>query len=85
MYEVAILTIHPKTAKLNIVATEKARVRYRESSAATEMRINQLIVEFDSQLLRMQRPSTRRSMQGAFEASGKELGRAAVAAVHKRD
>ena len=51
---------------------------------APESRINSLSADFDALLLRMQRPAVRHSMQAAFRASPKQLGRAAVAAARKR-
>jgi antitoxin Phd len=57
---------------------------YTALSGAPEARINSLTAEFDSLLLRMQRPGARGSMQAAFHASPKQLGKAAVAAARKR-
>jgi antitoxin Phd len=45
---------------------------------APESRINSLSAEFDSLLMRMQRPRVRHSMQAAFRASPKQLGSAAA-------
>jgi prevent-host-death family protein len=58
--------------------------QYATLSGAPQAEINSLSAEFDSMLLRMQRPGARRSMQKAFRASPKQLGRAAVAAARKR-
>jgi len=58
--------------------------QYSALSGAPEARINCLSAEFDALLTRIQRPAARRAMQKAFHASGKQLGRAAVAAARKR-
>lgn len=51
---------------------------------ATERKLDTLSGEFDALLARMQTPEARSGMQAAFEASPKQLGRAAVAAARKR-
>jgi len=51
---------------------------------ATEPKLQALTAEFDALLARMQTPKARAGMKAAFEASPKELGRAAVAAARKR-
>jgi antitoxin Phd len=53
-------------------------------SSATKFRLDTLREEFDGLLARMQTPQARRGMQAAFEASGEELGKAAVEAVRRR-
>jgi antitoxin Phd len=58
--------------------------QYAALSGAPEARINRLSAEFDSLLLRMQRPGTRKAMQAAFHASSKQLGKAAVVAARRR-
>lgn len=57
---------------------------YAALSGAPESRINTLTAEFDSMLMRMQRPSVRNSMRTAFRASPKQIGKAAVVAARKR-
>ena len=57
---------------------------YTALASAPESRINTLSAEFDSLLVRMQRPGARNSMQAAFHASPKQLGKAAVVAARKR-
>jgi prevent-host-death family protein len=57
---------------------------YTALSSAPEARINSLSAEFDSLLMRMQRPGARKAMQAAFHASPKQLGKAAVVAARKR-
>lgn len=53
-------------------------------SRATETRLDTLGREFDVLLARMQTPKARLGMKTAFAASGKELGKAAVAAARTR-
>jgi antitoxin Phd len=57
---------------------------YTTLSNAPESRINTLSAEFDSLLMRMQRPGVRKSMLAAFRASPKQIGKAAVVAARKR-
>lgn len=51
---------------------------------ATESKLDTLSSEFDALLARMQTPKARAGMKAAFDASPKQLGRAAVAAARKR-
>ena len=53
-------------------------------SRATETRLDSLNREFDALLARMQTPKARLGMKTAFAASGKQLGKAAVAAARTR-
>ena len=53
-------------------------------SRATETRLDSLSREFDALLARMQTPKARLGMKTAFAASGKQLGKAAVAAARTR-
>ena len=57
---------------------------YTALAGAPEARIDSLSAEFDSLLLRMQRPGASKAMQAAFHASPKQLGKAAVVAARKR-
>jgi antitoxin Phd len=57
---------------------------YTALAGAPEAKINTLTAEFDSLLVRMQRRGLRNSMQSAFRASPKQLGKAAVVAARKR-
>lgn len=50
-----------------------------------ERTLDTLTGEFDELLARMQTPKARAGMKAAFDASPKQLGRAAVEAVRKRD
>ena len=57
---------------------------FNDLSHADDARIDTLTAEFDALLSRMQTPSARAAMKAAFNASPKELGRAAVVAARKR-
>jgi len=51
---------------------------------ATDRTLDALSADFDAMLARMQTPKARARMKTAFDASPKEVGRAAVAAARKR-
>jgi antitoxin Phd len=53
-------------------------------SRAGQVKLDNLSGEFDALLARMQTPAARAGMQAAFDASPKQLGRAALAAARKR-
>jgi PHD/YefM family antitoxin component YafN of YafNO toxin-antitoxin module len=53
-------------------------------SRASETRLDTLSREFDALLARLQTPKARRGMKAAFAASGKRLGKAAVASARTR-
>ena len=53
-------------------------------SGAAETKLDTLSREFDALLARMQTPKAHRGMKTAFTASGKRLGKAAVAAARSR-
>ena len=53
-------------------------------SGAAETKLDTLSQEFDALLARMQTSKARRGMKAAFAASGKRLGKAAVAATRSR-
>lgn len=53
-------------------------------TGARTRRLDDLSADFDAMLARMQAPRARAGMKAAFGASGKELGKAAVAAARKR-
>lgn len=53
-------------------------------SRAGEARLDTLSQQFDALLARMQAPKARAGMKAAFDASPKQLGRAAVKAARKR-
>ncbi|HEV2717017.1 MAG TPA: type II toxin-antitoxin system Phd/YefM family antitoxin [Terriglobales bacterium] len=77
--EVVVITKHDAPKAVLISMDE-----YTALSNAAESRINNLSAEFDSLLMRMQKPGARKAMQNAFHASPKQLGKAAVAAARKR-
>jgi len=54
-------------------------------SRSTRSKLDSLSGEFDALLARMQMPGTRAKMKAAFDASPKQLGRAAVRIANKRD
>jgi len=59
--------------------------RENASNSCTETReLDTLSAEFDALLVRMQTPAARVGMKSAFNASPKQLGKAAVAAARKR-
>ena len=76
---VVVITKHDEPKAVMISMDE-----YTALSNAPETRINSLSAEFDSLLNRMQRPGVRKSMQDAFRASPKRIGKAAVVAARKR-
>ena len=53
-------------------------------AAAAETNLDTLDREFDALLARMQTPKARRAMKTAFDASGRQVGQAAVAATRRR-
>lgn len=53
-------------------------------SQASEARLETLSQEFDALLARMQTPKARAGMKAAFNASPKQLGKAAVAVARRR-
>ncbi len=53
-------------------------------SGAAETKLDTLSQEFDALLARMQTPTARHGMKAAFAASGKRLGKAALAAARSR-
>ena len=76
---VVVITKHDEPKAVLISMKE-----YTTLSNAPESRINSLSAEFDSLLMRMQGPGVRKSMQAAFRASPKQMGKAAVVAARKR-
>ncbi len=76
---VVVITKHdaPKAVLMSID-------EFNALSRAPESKINALSAEFDSLLARMQGSVARNSIEGAFHASPKQLGEAAVAAVARK-
>jgi antitoxin Phd len=67
--------------------TRAVILSYDEFQSLTQARARSLdggTEEFDELLKRMQAPGSRKSMKSAFNASPKEIGRAAVRAAHKK-
>ncbi|HXI24679.1 MAG TPA: type II toxin-antitoxin system prevent-host-death family antitoxin [Pyrinomonadaceae bacterium] len=58
--------------------------RFKALQEAPQLKLDTLTNEFDALLERMQTPAARKAMTRAFNASPKQLGRAAVAAARKR-
>jgi antitoxin Phd len=58
--------------------------QYNSLRDTTEVKLDTLSEEFDALLARMQTPEARRTMSAAFNASPKQIGKAAVAAARKR-
>lgn len=76
---VVVITKHD-TPKAVLISIDE----YNALSNASETRIDTLSAEFDSLLLRMQVPKARAAMKSAFQASPRQLGKAALAATRKR-
>ena len=74
-----VITKHD-TPKAVLISVEN----FNALSGANETTLETLNREFDSLLARMQTPSMRRGIKAAFSASGKQLGKAAVAAARTR-
>ena len=74
-----VITKHD-TAKAVLISVDT----FNALSGAAETRLDSLTGEFDALLARMQTPAARRGMKAAFSASGRQLGKAAVAATRKR-
>jgi len=74
-----VITKHdaPKAVLLSIDAFDAL-------SRAGQTRLDALSGEFDELLARMQTPAARGGMQAAFDASPKQLGKAAAAAARRR-
>jgi len=58
--------------------------QFEALAQAPQLKLNTLSEQFDALLARMQGPAARRGMSAAFNASSKQLGKAAVAAARKR-
>ena len=76
---VVIITKHD-VPKAVLISVEE----FKALSKAAEGEIDTLSGEFDTLLARMQPPAARAAMKAAFNATPKQLGRAAVAAARKR-
>lgn len=58
--------------------------KFNALQQAPQLKLDTLSAEFDDLLARMQTPKARGSMERAFNANLKQLGKAAVRAAHKR-
>ncbi|HEY2972493.1 MAG TPA: type II toxin-antitoxin system prevent-host-death family antitoxin [Pyrinomonadaceae bacterium] len=58
--------------------------QFEALAQAPQLKLNTLSEQFDTLLARMQLPAARRGMAAAFNASPKQLGKAAVGAARKR-
>jgi antitoxin Phd len=58
--------------------------QFKALQDAPQMKLNTLSAQFDALLDRMQSPQARRGMSVAFNASPKQLGKAAVVSARKR-
>jgi prevent-host-death family protein len=76
---IVVITKHD-TPKAVLLPVEEFNVLAR----AAERELDTLSDEFDVLFARMQTPKARAGMRAAFEASPKQLGKAAVAAARKR-
>jgi prevent-host-death family protein len=76
---VVVITKHD-APKVVLISVEKFSALQR----APQLRLDALSAEFDDLLARMQTPAARGSMERAFNASPKQLGKAAVLAARKR-
>ena len=74
-----VITKH-ETPKAILLSVDE----FNALTKATESALGSLTADFDAMLARMQAPKARAGMKAAFEASPKQLGRAAVAAARKR-
>lgn len=78
--DIVVITKHD-TPKAVLVSVDE----FNALARAKERTLDTLTGEFDELLARMQTPKARAGMKAAFDASPKQLGRAAVEAVRKRD
>jgi prevent-host-death family protein len=76
---VVVITKHD-TPKAVLLPVEE----FNALARAAERELDTLSEEFDALFARMQTPKARAGMRAAFEASAKQLGKAAVAAARKR-
>jgi hypothetical protein len=58
---------------------------YTALSGATQSRLDALTTDYDAMLMRMQTGKSLAGMKAAFNATPKQLGKAAVARARKRD
>ncbi len=76
---IVMITKHDAVKAVLVSAEEFAAL-----TGAREPALDTLSREFDRLLARMQTPKSRAGMKSAFEATPKQLGRAAVEGAHRR-
>ena len=76
---VVVITRHD-TPKAVLLSVDE----FNALTRATERTLDTLSAEFDAMLARMQTPRARARMKAAFQASPKELGKAAITAARRR-
>jgi prevent-host-death family protein len=77
--EIVVITRHDAPKAVLISMDE-----YQALARNPESQLNSLAGEFDAILAAMQTPKARERMKRAFDASPKQLGKAAVSATRKR-
>src|SRR5258708_22254477 len=76
---IVVITRHDEPKAVLISVRE-----FNALTNANRIKLDTLSGEFDALLARMQTPAARAGMKAAFEASPKQLGKAALAASRKR-
>lgn len=76
---IVVITKHDQPKAVLISVRE-----FNALTSANRMKLDALSGEFDALLARMQTPAARAGMEAAFNASPKQLGKAAVAIARKR-
>src|SRR2546430_2503275 len=76
---IVVITKHDEPKAVLISVRE-----FNALTNANRMKLDTLSGEFDALLARMQTPAARSGMKAAFDASPKQLGKAAVAVARKR-
>ncbi len=76
---VVVITKHDAPKAVLIAVDE-----FEALSRAGETKLNTLSEQFDALLVRMQTPKARVGMKAAFDASPKQLGKAAVVVARRR-
>ncbi len=80
LHEGAVVITRHNAPRAVLISVEQ----FNALAGASETVLDTLDREFDALLDRMQTPGTRRGLKMAFSTSGKDAGKAAVAAVRKR-
>jgi prevent-host-death family protein len=77
---VVVITRH-ETPRAVVLSMDE----YTALSGATQSRLDALTTDYDAMLMRMQTGKSLAGMKAAFNATPKQLGKAAVARARKRD